>query len=152
MSVVLTLSRAILLEEKFSECYQKMSEIVFDKYVSDQLKTLSQEEVSHVNLLKAGINFAKHEPNLFEDIHISTIEIDRGIKLLIGLKESLENKDIDIIQAIHKIYDLEIIFEEVHLNKIAEFEEPSMKQLFEALSKGDRSHRERLETLVDKLP
>jgi rubrerythrin len=47
---------------------------------------------------------------------------------------------------------LEMVFEEVHLNKVAEFEEPSMKQLFEALSNGDRAHRARLEKLVEKLP
>ena len=152
MSVMLTLNRAILLEQKFAECYEKMSEIVFDKYVSDQLKILSQEEISHVNLLKTGLNFAKNESDLFEGTKISTTEIDRGIKMLIRLAESLQSKDIDIMQAIHKIYDLEMIFEEVHLNKIAEFEEPSMKELFEALSKGDRSHRQRLEKLVDKLP
>ncbi|MGB6339754.1 MAG: hypothetical protein WBF32_08260, partial [Candidatus Aminicenantaceae bacterium] len=79
-------------------------------------------------------------------------EIDRGIKLLNELVESLANKDIDVVEAIHKIYDLEMIFEEVHLNKVAEFEEPSMKQLFEALSKGDRAHRERLEKVVATLP
>ena len=152
MSVVMILNRAILLEQKFAECYEKMSEIVNDKDVSDQLKLLSQEEINHVNLLKTGLNFAKKEPDLFKDTTISSIEIDRGIKLLIRLKDSLQNKDIDVMDGIYKIYDLEMIFEDVHLNKIAEFEEPSMKQLFEALSKGDRSHRQRLEQLADKLP
>jgi rubrerythrin len=152
MSVVLTLNQAILLEQKFAECYEKMSEIVFDKYISDELKILAQEEISHVNLLKTGLNFAKKEPELFQDTKISSMEIDRGIKMLIRLTESLQNKDIDIMDGIHRIYDLEMVFEEVHLNKIAEFEEPTMKQLFEALSKGDRSHRERLEQLVSKLP
>ena len=129
-----------------------MSEIVFDKYVSDQLKILSQEEISHVNLIKTGLNFAKKDPTLFKETNISSMEIDRGIKMLIRLRESLENRDIDIMQSLHKIYDLEMVFEEVHLNKIADFEEPSMKQLFEALSKGDRAHRQSLEKLVTKLP
>ena len=152
MSVVLILNRAILLEQKFAECYEKMSEIAFDRSLAEQLKILSQEEISHVNLLKTGMNFATKEPNLFQNTKISSIEIDRGIKLLNGLVESLVNKDIDITEAIHKIYDLEMIFEEVHLNKVAEFEEPSMKQLFEALSNGDRAHRERLEKVVALLP
>lgn len=152
MNIVFTLNRAILLEQKFAECYEKMSEIVFDKYVSDQLKNLSQEEISHATLLKTGLSFAEKESDLFRDTKISSIEIDRGIKLLINLKESLQNRNIDILQGIHKIYDLEMVFEDVHLNKIAEFEEPTMKQLFEALAKGDRSHRERLEKLVEKLP
>lgn len=152
MSVVFTLNRAILLEQKFSECYHKMSEIVFDRYVADQLKTLSQEEISHANLLKSGLNFARKESDLFKDTKISNVEIDRGIKLLNALKESLQNKNLDIMDGIHRIYDLEMIFEEVHLNKISDFEEPSMKELFEVLSKGDRAHRERLEKLVGKLP
>ena len=152
MSVALTLNRAILLEQKFSECYEKMSEIVYDKFVADQLKILSQEEVSHVNLLKTGLNFAVKESDLFQDTKISSMEIDRGIKLLNNLIESLKNKEIDILMGLHKIYDLEMIFEDVHLNKIADFEEPTMKELFEALSKGDRAHRERLEKLVAKLP
>jgi rubrerythrin len=152
MSIVFILNQAILLEQKFAECYQKMSEIVIDKSLTEQLKTLSQEEISHVNLLKTGMNFAQKEPDLFHEISISTIELDRGIKLLNGLAESLTNKDIDIAEAINKIYDLEMVFEEVHLNKVAEFEDPSMKQLFEALSKGDRAHRERLEKVFAELP
>jgi rubrerythrin len=152
MSVVFTLNRAILLEQKFSECYHKMSEIVIDKYVADQLMILSQEEISHANLLKTGLNFAKKEADLFKDTKISSVEIDRGIKLLHRLKESLKNKKIDVMEGIHKIYDLEMIFEDVHLNKISDFEEPTMKELFEALSKGDRAHRKRLEKLAEKLP
>jgi rubrerythrin len=152
MSVVLTLNRAILLERKFAECYEKMSEIALDHYLTGQLKFLSQEEITHVNLLKTGLSFAKKEPELFQDTKISCMEIDRGIKLLNGLVESLANKELAITEAMHKIYDLEMVFEDVHLNKVAEFEEPSMKQLFEALSKGDRSHRARLEKIVAKLP
>jgi rubrerythrin len=152
MSVVYTLNRAILLEQKFAECYERMSEIALDNVLTEQLKILSQEEISHVNLLRAGINFATREPDLFQDIHISSVEIDRGIKLLNSLMESLMAKDIDILDAISKIYDLEMIFEDVHLNKVSEFEEPSMKQLFEALSKGDRAHRERLEKVAAHIP
>lgn len=152
MSVVFTLNRAILLEQKFADCYEKMSKIAFDRSIAEQLKILSQEEISHVNLLKTGMNFATKEPDLFQDTKVSSMEIDRGIKLLNELVESLANKDIDVAEAIHKIYDLEMIFEEVHLNKVAEFEEPSMKQIFEALSKGDRAHRERLEKVVATLP
>jgi len=152
MSVALILDKAILLEQKFAECYEKMSEIAFDFDLVGQLKFLSKEEISHVNLLKTGLNFAKKEPELFQDTKISSMEIDRGIKLLNGLVESLADKKIDITEAIHKIYDLEMVFEEVHMNKVAEFEEPSMKQLFEALSKGDRAHRARLEKIVAKLP
>jgi rubrerythrin len=152
MSVVLILTRAILLEQKFAACYEKMSEIALDKSIVEQLKILSQEEITHVNLLKTGLNFAQKEPNLFKDINISSIELDRGIKLLIGLDESLATGDINIAEAIHKIYDMEMVFEEVHMNKVAEFEEPSMKQLFKALSKGDRAHRARLERVVVTLP
>lgn len=152
MSIFLTLNRAIMLEQKFAECYEKMSEIGTDEYLSEQLQSLSHEEISHANLLKTGLSFAKKEPDLFQDTKVSSIEIERGIKLLNMLKESLQNRDIGVIEGMHKIYDLEMIFEDVHLNKIAEFEEPTMKQLFEALAKGDRAHRERLEKLVEKLP
>jgi rubrerythrin len=152
MSVVLILNRAILLEQKFAECYQKMSEIALDYFLTGELKILSKEEIAHVNLLKTGLSFAKQEPELFQDIKISSMEIDRGIILLNGLVDSLANKELDIAEAMNKIYDLEMVFEEVHMNKVAEFEEPSMKQLFEALSKGDRAHRARLERIVAKLP
>jgi rubrerythrin len=152
MSVVFTLNRAILLEQKFAECYEKMSEIAFDHFLAGQLKFLSQEEIAHTNLLKTGLSFAKKEPELFQDIKTSSMEIDRGIKLLNRLIESLDNKKMDITEAIEKIYDLEMVFEDVHLNKVAEFEEPSMKELFEALSKGDRAHRARLEKLIVNLP
>jgi rubrerythrin len=152
MSVVYTLNRAILLEEKFSECYDQMSQMASEELLSEELKMLAQEELGHAHLLKTGVNIATKEPDLYKEVKISTSEIDRGINLIDNLIDSIKNKKIQIMDAISNIYDLEMVFEQVHMNNVAEFEEPTLKDLFEALSKGDRAHRERLEIVAAKLP
>jgi len=148
MSIIKTLYRAILLEQKFSECYDHMSQIASEPSLVETLKKLSQEETYHANLIKSGEKILNISPDLVKDMKMSHIEIDVGISKLNNLSESLKNNTINLKDAIKKVYDLEMVFEQVHMDKVAEFDEPTLKELFRALANGDKMHRERLEQIM----
>jgi len=54
MSVMKTLYRATLLEQKFSECYDLMSQKASEPSLAADLQKLSREEIYHANLIKSG--------------------------------------------------------------------------------------------------
>jgi len=149
MSVMKTLSRATLLEQKFSECYDLMSQKASEPSLAADLQKLSREEIYHANLIKSGEKILNVSSDLVKEMKTSHLEIDTGISKLNNLLESLKNNTIELKEAIKAIYDLEMVFEKVHMDKVVEFEEPSLKQLFRALADGDKIHRERLELIMN---
>jgi hypothetical protein len=149
MSIIKTLNRAILLEQKFSECYEHMSQLVSEPSLIEDFKKLSQEETYHANLIKSGEKILTISPELVKDMTISHLEIDTGISKLKDLIESIKEKKITISDAVRHVYDLEMVFEQVHMNKVAEFDDKALKDLFRALANGDKMHRERLEQIMN---
>ena len=149
MSIIKVLNRAILLEQKLCECYDQMSQMASESYLAKDLKKLSEEETYHANLIRSGNKILTISPDLVREIKITHLEIDNGISKLNDLNESLKNSTVTLEGAIKKIYDLEMVFEKVHMDKVAEFDEPSLKNLFQALANGDKNHRERLEQIMN---
>ncbi len=151
MSVIHALSLAIELELKVSDAYRRLSELVVDGVVKKNLLTLSQEEVVHANTLRTGKSHATSQPEAFESERISEEQLSDNIALIDNLLKNLEDKRIGFEDALKRIRDLESRFERAHLNTLLEVKDPSLKQLFEALSSGDREHAWRVEELVRTL-
>jgi rubrerythrin len=151
MSVIHALSLAIELELKVSDAYRRLSELVVDGVVKKNLLILSQEEILHANTLRAGKSHADSQPEAFESERISEEELRDNIALIDNLLKKLEDKTIGFEDALKRIRDLETRFERAHLNTLLEVKDPSLKQLFEALSSGDREHGWRVEELVRTL-
>ena len=149
MSIIKVLNRAILLEQKLCECYELMSQMASESYLAKDLKKLSEEETYHANLIRSGNKILTISPDLVNEMKVSHLEIDIGISKLNNFTESLKNNTITLKDAIKRIYDLEMVFEKVHMDKVAEFDEPSLKDLFRALSNGDKKHRARLEQIMN---
>ena len=148
MSIMKTLYRAILLEQKFSESYSLMSQMASDPTLVEVMKKLSEEETYHANLIRSCNKILAISPDFVKETKISYLEIDVGIAKLNNLTESLKSNIVSLKDAIKRMYDLEMVFEKVHIDKVAEFEEPSLKELFSALANGDNKHRERLEQIM----
>ncbi len=64
------------------------------------------------------------------------------------LIEDCRKKNIHIEEALNDMVDLERHLEKYHLQKISEVNDDSLKKLFEALSSGDRLHKERLMKII----
>lgn len=148
MTVFKTLNRAILIEQKFSECYYLLSRSAPEPALADDLKKLAQEETYHANLIRTGMNMVSKIPELVKETRLSWADIDRGLAMLNEIIQALKEQKSEFPTALKKLYDLEMVFEEVHMNKVAEFDDPSLKQLFQALAEGDQDHRERLDRIL----
>jgi len=151
MNLLITLEEAIRLEEMVSRCYYLLSMIAPDESLSWELNKLSLEEKNHVTVIKTGKDFAFKNPELFGKEAISDEEIRLGIRLTENLIDDLEQKRVALRPALKRVYDLEKKFEAIHMNTAVEFREPSLKQLFDALSKGDAEHRQRLEAILAQI-
>jgi rubrerythrin len=151
MSVIHALSLAIELELKASDAYRRLSGLVVDGVVKNNLLTLSQEEVVHANTLRVGKNHADSQPEAFESERISEEELTDNIALIDDLLKNLDDKGIGFEDALKRIRDLESRFERAHLNTLLEVKDPSLKQLFTALSSGDQEHAWRVGELVRTL-
>jgi rubrerythrin len=148
MNITKMLSQAIELELKVSECYEKMSQMTPYEALKLELKKLGKEELVHANLLRTGRRYASKDPDFFHDEHVSDQEIEDNLHLIGNLIQNIENKTITIDAALKKICELESRCEKVHMARIVETMDPSLKKLFEALSAGDREHTQRLEKIA----
>jgi len=52
---------------------------------------------------------------------------------------------------VSKIHDMEVTFEQVHLQTILEIRDPALQKLFRALSTQDGEHPQRLEMILQSL-
>lgn len=139
-----TFDLAIQVEEKMSECYKELSRFCQNESISKELMTLSKEEIDHMNLLTTGKKYLKEAPDIFNVKSNRIIELKAGLNRLIRLMDNVQKGDINIEEALNDTAELERLFEQFHLKTIAEVEDPSLKKLFEILSKDDRIHTERL--------
>jgi hypothetical protein len=150
MKLTVTLDEAIAVEEKFSSCYEHLSQAAGDGQ-SAELRILAREEKNHANVLKTGKNFIFRAPGLFGQEKISDIDIRLGLKAAGDLQEDLIAGRAEFRQGLRRLHDLERKFERVHMRSAAEFKDFSLKKLFEALARADAEHRQRLERMIARL-
>jgi rubrerythrin len=125
-----------------------MSQLTSDEALSKKLKRLAQDEREHMNIVRAGKNYVLEAPDLFGQETISEAELIEGINSAVTLTDDTISKRITLNEALKRLYELEKKFEQVHMNTITKVKDPSLKQLFDALTKGDKVHREELETII----
>ena len=140
--------KAIELEKAVSECYRTLKQIAPLQSLKDQLEELSKDEENHVILLRTGQNYVMNAPDAFGETQIGLTEIEAGLRQAVDLIDLIRNRRIGLHAALQKICDLEHEFETIHLNRVAEISDEELKNLFSALSRDDRDHAERLDTLI----
>ena len=135
------------LDEQLNELSRS---IVTDDKLVAELKTLSQEEIDHANLLKTGKNYLRSAPEQFEQADLTPEAVDGFIEEVSRLTQELENRHIGIAKSLKRIHDLEKKFEKAHLQTVVAVKDPSLKELFEALAQGDKAHVRRLKSLISE--
>jgi len=144
MKIMAALDLAIQIEEKFYECYAEIRQNFPDKTMNEEIEKLAAEELGHKNLLKTGKNYLLRAPQAFPEEIDLELEMQTGRTELTALHKDLTDKTVDLKTALERIYKLEQNFEQVHLQTLIQVKDQSLKQLFEALSGGDKAHQERL--------
>jgi rubrerythrin len=146
-----TFDTIVQLEKKMSECYGEMSQVCHNEETSKVLMKLSKEEIDHVNLLATGKNYLREVPDLFGLKCERTGELSLMQNRIATLIEKIHSNQVSLTEAINDVAEIERRLEQYHLNRIAEVKDASLKKLFDALSRGDKEHKERLFRLLESL-
>jgi rubrerythrin len=151
MNIQESIDLATQMERKMSECYEELSQFCDDESISKELMELSKEEIDHMNLLIAGKNYVSEAPKLFELKFDREVEMKEGLNRVMILIDKIKNKRVRFAEAINDTFELEKLFEQLHLKTIIEVNDASLKNLFKALSLGDKEHEKRLIEILKRL-
>ena len=103
--------------------------------------------------IKEGIErlskLAEYSP-VQEAVSLNT-EMKEALNRVMTLINKIRNKEVDFIEAINDTFELEKFFERFHFKTIVEVKEQSLKDLFKALSQGDKNHKIKLIELLKRL-
>jgi rubrerythrin len=128
------LSLAIELELKTSECYEKIGKMAGAEPFADDLAKLAKEEIVHANLLKSGKSYESSGPEAFGRILIPLEQLEDDLEAAGQLIADIDSGKTRLAEAVGRIRDLEIGFEQAHLSSLLEINDPSLRKLFQALS------------------
>jgi rubrerythrin len=145
------LSLAIELELKTSECYERIGKMAGAEPFADDLAKLAREEIVHANLLKTGKSYESSDPEAFGRILIPLEELEDDLEAAGELIVDIDSGKMTLAEAVGRIRDLEIGFEQAHLSSLLEINDPSLRKLFQALSVQDAGHRLKLEGILRDL-
>ena len=134
----------IQVKEKMTECYREISKLCQNESISKDLMMLSKDETDHKNLLITGKNYLKKATDVFSQNRDRVVELKIGLNRAIRIVDNIHNNNIDLKKAINDAAELERLFEQFHLDTIAEVKDSSLKKLFKALSTDDKVHNWRL--------
>lgn len=151
MSVLHLLEQAADMEHRLSDAYRRLSFLTPDENLRTELQRLAEEEVVHANLIKSAKGYAQRNPELFSSEEITDLKIRGSLLLVAALVADLDKEEVTLPDGLRRISGLEKHCEMLHLDHIVEVHDPSLKNLFQALANGDKSHQERLARVVSGL-
>lgn len=149
MDVPRFLDLAVELEAQISELYEQIAELSGDPAVAARLKAIASEELNHANVIRAGNRYYDELPNIFTEVTMDETETWAGIEEIKVFRETLSQGQAPIVHRLKKLLEFERRFERIHLASSVKITEPSLKQLFAALTRGDQSHILVLTALIE---
>jgi rubrerythrin len=145
------LSLAIELELKTSECYERIGKMPGAEPFAADLVKLAKEEIVHANLLKSGKSYESSGPEAFGRILVPLEQLEDDLEAAKQLIADIDSGKTTLADAVGRIHDLEIGFEQAHLSTLLEINDPSLRKLFQALSIQDAGHKLKLESILRDL-
>jgi rubrerythrin len=138
------------LEAQASKIYESLARLFSDPAVAKRLKSLASEELNHANILNTGKRYYQEMPDVFSGIRMRDDEIWTGIEEAKNF-QALLTPGHSLLDGLKKMLEFENRFERIHLGTSVEITEPSLKNLFVRLTKGDQSHFQVLKGLIGSL-
>jgi rubrerythrin len=136
------------LETHASKLYASLAGLSSDPDLAKRLKSLANEELNHANILNTGKRYYQEMPDVFSGIRMRDDEIWTGIEEAKSF-QALLTPGYSLLDGLKKMLRFEERFEKIHLGTSVEITEPSFKNLFVRLTKGDQSHIQVLKELID---
>jgi len=148
MTIYSVLDQAVAIELRVSEAYRKLAWLTQDETLRSELKTLADEEIGHANLARAAKAYTAREPDVVSVAENMDLRM-RGVLNLVGeFLADLDRGTLSLKEGLRRLAALENTCELLHAAGLLEIREPSLRQLFVALTSDDKAHRERLERLL----
>ena len=148
MNIQDLMTAAAELELVAAKLYDTLADVSADETLTRALRAISNDEVCHANALSVGKKVHQEGPDVFSRINMEEEEIQQGIQEGTGFRAELKS-GFDLTEGLKKMIELERRFERIHINTSIKITNPSLKRLFEALTKGDRSHIITLNRLIN---
>ena len=147
MDIMGYLDRAADLERKISTAYDKTLALTDDPDAKKILRKISGEEINHANSLKTGKNYVAQAPDLVLGAKIEEDELDRGARELDDFHARFQGK-VGFVSALRGLLEIEKKLERVHIGASVVTSDRQLKQLFQALTRGDHNHIDALKQII----
>ena len=141
------LSLGYEIEAQISGLYEKIATMTLDVPTSKTLIKISHEELNHASTIKMGKNFLREAPDIFADVDFDETELNRGLQECHELSDRVD-ENLAVLSALKGLLSLEKRFEKIHVGASVIVSDARLKQLFQALAKGDQNHIKTLEKLI----
>jgi rubrerythrin len=141
------LNLGIQLEEAICACYEGLSRISSNEDLVWRLAKMAREEKNHARILASGKEYIKMIPDAFGSKLMTGSEIRNGLSLAENLLLKIRQAS-SPDEGLKELLELERRFEKVHLDTSIEIRDPSLKKLFQDLSKEDKTHIDSLQEVI----
>ena len=139
------------LETQISKLYARVADSSGDPPIAARLKALAGEELNHANAIRRGKRYIEEMPDEFSGPTMSHADARAGLEEIMAFQSALKAVNLPLGDQLRKLLDLEKRFEKIHIGVLVKIKDPSLKRLFNMLSKGDQSHMLILLGLIDSL-
>jgi hypothetical protein len=135
------------LEDGLSGLYQLASEAASGGPLFPRLVGLSKDESNHASALRVGKNYLSAAPDLFIGVTLKDENLTDGLERAASLAAEFK-AGLALREGLKRLLDLEKRFEKLHLGVSVEVADPSLKKLFQSLTKGDQEHIQILSEMI----
>ncbi len=151
-SVDLTVVRVLELcrdvELYTSEMYNFFAELFKNDHTAAALwKKTAQEEDAHANQFALAISMRKD--GLIETVNIDLFKAETTLNLVKSIYDSVRKNPPTLIDTLRSAIKLENKLADFHMESVANFTDPSFKEMFSAMMKADKDHVRALQEAYD---
>jgi rubrerythrin len=142
------LTVAAELEMAAAMIYETMADLSPEGGLARHLRALANDETRHASAIIMGKRYNQEMSDAFGRTKMEDKEILKGIEDGNAFRASL-TPGYALTDGLKKMLKFERRFEKIHIAASIEITNPSLKRLFETLTKGDKSHIATLNKLLD---
>jgi rubrerythrin len=142
------LTAAAELEMAAAMIYETMADLSPEVGIARHLRALANDETRHADAITMGKRYQQEMSDAFGRTKMEDKEILKGIEDGNAFRASL-TPGYALTDGLKKMLKFERRFEKIHIAASIEITNPSLKRLFETLTKGDKSHIATLNKLLD---
>ncbi len=139
------------IERKMADIYRFFDhQFKGNELTSSLWGNMAEEEDSHAGFLDAKFKMIMLSPDSFGLPKVETDEIEACYEKLKDMESNLRDNPLELKEAVAFALSMELELVEKSYNKLIDIGDPTIKKIFDELTKGDQ-HMEKLVKIAKKL-